>query len=786
MHLEKYLNPRQQEAAETLEGPVLILAGAGSGKTRTLTYRIANLIDHGVSPFHILAITFTNKAAGEMRSRVVDTVGFGGESIWVATFHSTCVRILRRFADKLGYDNSFSIYDADDQKTVMKNLFKEFNIDTKRMKEKTVLGVISSNKDELISPSEYDRMAGNDPVESKIAELYHAYQGELKKNNAMDFDDLIVNCVKLFQNFPEILATYQNRFVYIHVDEYQDTNTAQFELIRLLAERNRNLCVGGDDDQSIYKFRGANIHNILDFEKNYPEAKVIKLEQNYRSTQNILDAANAVIANNVNRKKKSLWTEKGAGHKVHFRLLPSQKEEAQFIADDISRKVRLRETTYKECAVLYRTNAQSRELEERFLFDNIAYQIVGGQNFYGRKEIKDILAYLKTIDNGNDDLQVRRIINVPKRGIGAASVEKVQIYASNNDLSLYEAVAHADRVPGLGKAAEKFIKFAEMIERLRQRSAEEGFYDDLPEMIDGVLNETGYLEDLRISNDEDDRERIQNLDEFISKAAVFEEKYAMENPESETGPSLTDFLNEVSLVADIDNVSDDNEKVLLMTLHSAKGLEFEHVYIAGMEEGLFPGETTIFAGEEEMEEERRLAYVGMTRAKEELTLTAAAFRVMRGNGVNNPVSQFVREVPEDLIEGNLPKRRSSYDDYLPLDSSRDRSPGYSGTSYSSGGTSSGGYVKPKAITPRRDVEPDKKPYGATKSLAGLKKGSSLTGKVTSDKLDYTVGDRVSHVKFGEGVVKEMEDRDGSVYVTVDFDSVGTRVLSAVFARLSKI
>ena len=773
MHLEKYLNPKQLEAAETLEGPVLILAGAGSGKTRTLTYRIANLIDHGVSPFHILAITFTNKAAGEMKSRVENTVGYGGDSIWVATFHSTCVRILRRFADKLGYDNNFSIYDADDQKTVMKNLFKLHGIDPKRMKEKTVLGVISSNKDELISPSEYDKMVGNDYVEAKIASLYHAYQEELKKNNAMDFDDLIVNCVKLFQLYPDVLATYQNRFHYIHVDEYQDTNTAQFELIRLLAERHHNLCVVGDDDQSIYKFRGANIHNILDFEKNYPEAKVIKLEQNYRSTQFILDAANAVIANNMNRKSKSLWTDRGAGHKVHFRLLPSQKEEAQFIADDIARKVRLKETTYKECAVLYRTNAQSRELEERFLYENIVYQIVGGQNFYGRKEIKDILAYLKTIDNGNDDLAVARIINVPKRGIGATSLEKVRIYASNNEISLYEAIAHADRVPGLGKSAGKFADFAEMIERLRLRNSDRDFYDDLPELIDDVLNESGYLEDLRISNDDDDKERIQNLDEFISKAAVYEERFATENPESEYGPTLTDFLNEVSLVADIDNVSSDNDKVLLMTLHAAKGLEFEHVYIAGMEEGLFPGEATIFAGEEEMEEERRLAYVGMTRAKDDLTLTAASFRMMRGNAVNNPVSQFVREIPDELIEGNMPRKRTpsfgGFDDsFIPIS------------------RSGSGYVKPKAPTPRRDVEPDKKPFAATKSLSNLTKGSSLNGAITSDKLDYAVGDRVSHVKFGEGTVSEMEDRDGSVYVTVEFDSVGRRVLSAAFARLKKL
>ncbi len=796
MQLERFLNPEQCHAAETLNGPVLILAGAGSGKTRTLTYRIANLIEHDVNPWNILAITFTNKAASEMRSRVDDIVGSGADSIWVATFHSTCVRILRRFADRIGYDDSFSIYDSDDQKTLMRNLCKEKGIDTKKLKEKTILNMISSNKDELISPEEYDRMAGCDPVESKIAEMYHAYQEALKKSNAMDFDDLIVNTVKLFRNNPDVLENYQRRFLYIHVDEYQDTNTAQFELIRLLAEKNKNLCVVGDDDQSIYKFRGANIHNILDFEKNYPEAEVIKLEQNYRSTQNILNAANAVIANNVGRKDKALWTDKGDGHKVHFRLLSSQKEEAEYIAEDIARKVRKREARYKDCAVLYRTNAQSRELEERFLYDNIVYQIVGGVNFYSRKEIKDCLAYLKTIANGQDDLMVRRIINVPKRGIGNTSLDKAAQFAANNDLSLFDAIAHADRIPGLGKAADKMREFAEMIERIRARMNDD-FYDDLPELLDDVLNESGYLEDLRISDDDEDKDRIENLDELISKAAVYEEKYAAENPESESGPTLTDFLNEVSLVADIDNVSEDQDRVLLMTIHAAKGLEFEHVYIAGMENGLFPGEGAIFAGDEELEEERRLAYVGITRAKEELTLTAAAYRVMRGQATNNPVSMFVREIPEEYLEGNLPKlgvfNSNSYSSNG-YSSNGYNSNGYSSNDYNSysGGTSNYGFggsgsnygnrPKPVAPTPRRDIEPDKKPFAAVKSIATLKKGSAFT----SSEIDYKVGDRVKHVKFGEGTVKNMETRDGAVYVTVEFDSTGNRVLSAAFARLTKL
>ena len=787
MQLERFLNPEQARAASILEGPVLILAGAGSGKTRTLTYRIANLIEHGVNPWNILAITFTNKAAGEMRSRVDDIVGFGADSIWVATFHSTCVRILRRFGEKLGYDSSFSIYDGDDQKTLMKNLCKEFNIDTKKLKEKTILNVISANKDELVTPEEYDKLVGGDPVDAKIAEIYHAYQDTLKKSNAMDFDDLIVNCVKLFRENPDVLETYQNRFLYIHVDEYQDTNTAQFELIRLLAEKNRNLCVVGDDDQSIYKFRGANIHNILDFEKNYPEAEVIKLEQNYRSTQNILNAANAVIANNVGRKEKRLWTDKGDGHKVHFRLLSSQKKEAEFVAEDIAAKVRRNDARYKDCAVLYRTNAQSREIEECFLYDNIVYQIVGGQNFYGRKEIKDCIAYLKTIANGQDDLMVKRIVNVPKRGIGNTTIDKAQAYANNNEISLFEAISHADRIPGIGKAAGKLTEFAEMIERFRAR-IEDRFYDDLPELLDDVLTDSGYLEDLRVSGDDEDKDRIENLDELISKAAVFEEKYAEENPESEEGPTLTDFLNEISLVADIDNVSDDQDRVLLMTLHAAKGLEFENVYIVGMENGLFPGESTIFAGQEEMEEERRLAYVGMTRAKAELTLTAAAYRVMRGQLSYNPVSQFVKEIPEEFLEGNLPKVRKFDSD--------------SGGSYGAGGYGTGGYgagsgfgagsagfsskQKPKALNPNRGIDPSQKPY-ATPGLASLKGIPSLQkGGAAGGKPDYGVGDRVQHIKFGAGTVSEMEERDGSVYVTVEFDNAGRRVLSAAFAKLKKI
>ena len=458
---------------------------------------------------------------------------------------------------------------------------------------------------------------------------------------------------------------------------------------------------------------------------------------------------------------------------MHFRLLENGKEEAEFIADDIAGKVRRHEARYRDCAVLYRTNAQSRELEERFLYDNIVYQIVGGQNFYGRKEIKDCLAYLKTIANGNDDLMVRRIINVPKRGIGNTSLEKVQVYANNNELSFFDAIAHADRIPGLGKTADKMLSFAEMIERIRSRIDDGEFYDDLPELIDDVLNESGYLEDLRVSNDDEDKDRIENLDELISKAAVYEQKFAEEHPDEEGKPTLTDFLNEVSLVADIDSVSDDDDRVLLMTLHGAKGLEFDHVYIAGMEDGLFPGEGSIFAGPGELEEERRLAYVGMTRAGEELTLTAAGYRFMRGQANYNPVSQFVREIPEGLIEGNLPRTKRSAD--------------FGDSSYNSSwnrlqGASSGTYRKPYAPAPKKDIAPEKKPFAAVKGLGSLAKGSDIGG----GSIDYGEGDRVRHIKFGEGTVKKLEQREGSTYVTVEFDTTGVRVLSAAFARLVKL
>ena len=651
MSIYDSLNDRQQEAVFHTDGPVLILAGAGSGKTRVLTHRVAYLIENkNVNPWNILAITFTNKAAGEMRERVDDIVGFGSESIWVSTFHSTCVRILRRYIERLGFGNNFTIYDTDDSKNIMKDVCKRLEIDTKQYKERALLSAISSAKNDLISPEEYELKAMGDYGKQKVASVYKEYQGVLRKNNALDFDDLIGKTVELFRICPDVLDYYQERFRYIMVDEYQDTNTAQFELVRLLAGKYRNLCVVGDDDQSIYKFRGANISNILDFEKVFPEAEVIKLEQNYRSTQTILDAANTVIRNNVERKDKALWTDKGEGDQIHFRQFDTAYEEAEFIAGEIGKKKKYGKAEYKDCAVLYRTNAQSRMLEERFIMEGIPYDVVGGVNFYSRREIKDILAYLKTIDNGRDDLAVRRIINVPKRGIGATTILRVQEYADARGISFYDALREADQIMSIGKSAVKLKPFVTMIQSFRSKLE----YYSLEELINDVMETTGYVKELEESDDEDAEDRIRNIDELVSKVVAYEE--------SHDEPSLSEFLEEVALVADIDGVDADDNRVLLMTIHSAKGLEFPHVYLAGMEDGVFPSYMTITSDDPSaVEEERRLAYVGITRAKEDLTITCAKQRMLRGETQYNPVSRFVREVPDELLDNKPPvfkKKRS--------------------------------------------------------------------------------------------------------------------------------
>lgn len=744
MSIYDTLNEEQKKGVFTTEGPVLLLAGAGSGKTRVLTHRIAYLIDElGVNAYNIMAITFTNKAAGEMKERVEQLVGMGSDSIWVTTFHSTCVRILRRYADRLGYDNNFTIYDSDDQKSVMKDVCKRLQIDTKMMKERTILSAISSAKDELIQPDEYDLKTMGDFRRQKIAAAYKEYQNILKKSNAMDFDDLIMNCVELFRSCPDVLESYQRRFKYIMVDEYQDTNTAQFQLIRLLAEGNRNICVVGDDDQSIYKFRGANIRNILDFEKVYPDATVIRLEQNYRSTQNVLDAANAVIRNNVGRKSKTLWTDRGTGNRIHFRQFENAYEEAEFIADDVNRKIKNGKVQAKDCAVLFRTNAQARLLEERFVVEGIPYDVVGGTNFYARREIKDLLAYLKTIDNGRDDLAVRRIINIPKRGIGATTIAKVQDYAQMHEISFYDALCRVDEINGIGKASEKIRRFVNMIQVFRSSLPHYG----LKGLMKDILDTTDYIREMDVTDEEDAQNRIENIEELLSKITAYEEENDF--------PTLGQFLEEVALVADIDHLEEDDNRVLLMTLHSAKGLEFSHVYLAGMEDGIFPSYMTITSDDSaEMEEERRLAYVGITRAKDDLTLCYAKMRMVRGETQMNAVSRFVKEIPEELMDNKVP------------------APKY----------------KPVATPMPKRTAMENKPYIAGGGIGsfgalGISKG---VGGVSSGKPDYDIGDRVKHVKYGEGFVLDIEPGPRDYKVTVDFDDAGQKIMYAAFAKLIRI
>ena len=643
MSIYDKLNEPQREAVYHTDGPLLILAGAGSGKTRVLTHRIAYLIgERGVNPWNILAITFTNKAAEEMRQRVDNLVGFGAESVWVSTFHSACVRILRRFIDRLGYENHFTIYDTDDQKTLIKEVCRKVDVDTKVFKERSLLSAISSAKNEMILPDEFELNAGGDFAKMKIAKVYREYETQMRANNALDFDDLLVKTVQLLQTQPDVLESYQERFRYIMVDEYQDTNTVQFQLVSLLAGKYKNLCVVGDDDQSIYKFRGANIRNILDFEHEFPDAKVIKLEQNYRSTGNILNAANSVIANNRGRKEKSLWTENGEGELIRLRQFDTAFDEADFIGEDIKNAVR-QGGSYNDSAVLYRTNAQSRLLEEKFIAMNIPYKIVGGVNFYARREIKDLLAYLKTIDNGRDDVAVRRIINVPKRGIGLTTINRIQESATERGIGFYEALLAPELIAGVGRSATKLDSFAALIEYFKTLAEEMNITDLLQE----VIEKTGYIESLENEDKEEAKTRKENIDELISKAATYEES-CQDKDEKAT---LSGFLEEVALVADIDSLDEDQEYVVLMTLHSAKGLEFPRVYLAGMEDGLFPGYMSINAGDrEELEEERRLCYVGITRAEQELTLTSARRRMVHGETQYNPMSRFVKEIPRELLD----------------------------------------------------------------------------------------------------------------------------------------
>ena len=748
MSIYDTLNEQQRQGVLTTEGPVLLLAGAGSGKTRVLTHRVAYLIEEkDVNPYNILAITFTNKAAAEMRERVDRLVGIDAGGAWIMTFHAACIRILRRYIERIGYMNGFTIYDTDDQKTIMRQVLKKLDLDPKFYKDRSVLSQISSAKDELISPDEFELAAGSDYHKRKIAEVYREYQKQLKSNNALDFDDIICKTVELLDSCPEVLDYYSERFQYIMVDEYQDTNTAQFKLISLLASRFRNLCVVGDDDQSIYKFRGANVKNILNFESVFPEAVVIKLEQNYRSTQNILDAANAVIKNNSERKAKSLWTDEGAGDKIVYNIYNTAYEEAYGIVSDI-KKHAAESGAYNDYAVLYRTNAQSRSLEEKFIELGVPYRIYGAVNFYARKEIKDVLAYLKTIDNARDEVAVRRIINVPKRGIGLTTLEKASVFAEENDISLYAAVARGSEIPSLSKAAAgKLDNFCMLISELRAKSRELS----IKELISEIINDVKYEEYLADDDEPDEiADRMQNISELISKAAAYEETADM--------PTLSGFLEEVALVADIDNMDENNNIVSLMTLHSAKGLEFPCVYLAGMEDGTFPSYMAIQSDDKsDLEEERRLCYVGITRARKRLVLSMARQRMIRGEMMLCKQSRFINEIPKELL----------------LESGQ-------------------GIRKPQSFSSEAAVRLAENAMRAglpwnrpAAGMSAVKKGAPQAA-ASEEELGYTKGDRVRHVKFGEGTVTNIASGGRDFEVTVQFDTAGVKKMFASFAKLVKI
>ncbi|RHO98914.1 DNA helicase PcrA [Clostridium sp. AF37-5] len=740
------LNDKQKEAVLHFEGPLLILAGAGSGKTRVLTHRIAYLIEeHQVLPYHILALTFTNKAANEMRERVNNIIEYGAGSIWVSTFHSTCVRILRRFIDHLGYDNAFTIYDSDDQKSLMKDICKQLNIDTKKYKERTFLNAISSAKDELKTPEQYADEVAKEYNKKIFGRVYKEYQKRLKQNNALDFDDLIMLTVQLFQQNTEILNHYQERFPFILVDEYQDTNTAQFTLLSLLASRYQNLCVVGDDDQSIYRFRGANIHNILNFEKIFPATKVIRLEQNYRSTKNILAAASGVIKHNSMRKEKTLWTTAEAGAPISYGRYDNEYEEAQGIAADIHRQVK-DGMSYSDFAILYRTNAQSRVFEEKLIYEGIPYRIIGAVNFYARKEIKDILCYLKTINNSADDIAIKRIINIPRRGIGQTTIGRISDYAFSQEMPFYEALRRVDEIPGCNRASAKIHSFVSLIEHFRMKLRGEMY--SLEDMTQELLDVTGYVRELEAEDTDEANGRIENIESLMNKIVQYEE--------DNNGGTLNDLLEDIALVADIDTVSDDAEQVLLMTLHSAKGLEFPNVYICGMEETIFPGASAVFGDDpSELEEERRLCYVGITRAMKKLTLTSANQRMRNGEMNFNRPSRFINEIPRHLVKQTYGAVLKPETESKPTEFSR---------------------AKASLYTKDRKNPFANNPY--------IQKGMGSASPAGAP--DYQVGDRVSHTKFGQGIVRSLTKLTNDYEVVIEFDGFGQRKLRSSFAKLTKL
>ncbi len=752
------LNPMQKEAVKKTDGPLLIMAGAGSGKTKVLTHRIAYLMtEKQVAPWNILAITFTNKAAREMKDRVEKLLGPAAEDIWISTFHSMCVRILRRDIDRIGINRNFTILDTTDQLSVIKNILKDRNIDPKKFEPRTILGTISSAKNELMNPEQYAKQPLG-PYEQQVAEIYTDYQKRLKKNQALDFDDLIMTTIHLFKRVPEVLEYYQRKFQYIHVDEYQDTNRAQYTLVNLLADRLKNLCVVGDSDQSIYRWRGADIANILSFEKDYPNAEVVLLEQNYRSTKRILEAANRVIDNNIGRKKKNLWTENDEGQKIIHYQADSEKSEAQFVVGKMRELMQKDPTrTLGDFAILYRTNAQSRVMEEMLLMSNINYTIVGGTKFYDRKEIKDILAYLRLIANPDDDISLQRIVNVPKRGIGATTMDKIANYATQHDISIFTALAEVDLIGVSGRATSQLKEFRALIEGYVQMQE----YISVTELVEEVLEKSGYREMLKADKTIESQSRLENIDEFLSVTKNFEEKY--------DDKSLVAFLTDLALVADIDKLDEEDpaqqEGVILMTLHAAKGLEFPVVFLIGMEEGVFPHSRSLFE-EAEMEEERRLAYVGITRAEEQLYITNAQMRTLFGRTNINPPSRFIKEIPEDLLESEENKEAVSRP--TPFGG---RGSSFGGSTF--GGTSAAGRARaasPASQTARRTTAPSR--------------GLTATG---GESLDWMVGDKAEHKKWGVGTVVSVKGDGDSKELDIAFPSpTGIKRLLAKFAPVTKV
>lgn len=729
------LNPEQKEAVKATDGPLLIMAGAGSGKTRVLTQRIAYLmVEKGVNPYNILAITFTNKAAKEMRQRIAAVLGGASEEIWISTFHSMCVRILRKDIDRIGYNRNFTILDTTDQQSVIKGILKDRNIDPKKYDPRAILASISSSKNELVTPEEFAKTAG-DYFSQIVSDVYTEYQRRLRKNQALDFDDLIMQTIHLFQRVPEVLEYYQRKFQYIHVDEYQDTNHAQYYLVKQLASRYQNLCVVGDSDQSIYRWRGADIKNILSFENDYPSAKTVFLEQNYRSTKSILAAANKVIGNNAGRKPKNLWTENDEGQKISYFQGATEQEEALYITDKIQELTRNKEYSPSEVAVLYRTNAQSRAIEDTLLKSGISYQMVGGMRFYDRKEIKDMVAYLRLITNPDDDLSFERVVNEPKRGIGKTSVERLRAYAAEHGISFYEAVKEVDFTGVSGKAANALAAFGNLIKTLNQQQD----FLTATDMVQAVLERTGYEEMLLNEKSIEAQSRLENLEEFMTVTKDFEE--------TSEDKTLISFLTDLALIADIDRVDeedpDNEEKITLMTLHAAKGLEFPVVFLIGMEENVFPHSRSLM-DEEEMQEERRLAYVGITRAEKELYLTHAKMRTLYGRTNMNPISRFINEIPRELIEGMEETRNTMF-----------------GSIFS----------KPKDVQSPAPVK---------------RKAERMQTTTGAEDKDWFPGDKANHKKWGIGTVVKVQGDGDKMELDVAFPApVGIKRLLAKFAPITK-